>query len=114
NTCLGAKHASTIGETTNGNTSAPRTPPRMYAAVFGLNISSQVSHSRTRMWSGLIARFVTSGCPNTTGTAWTTFNKQQQNGCGLTITNAQIWHWADSPQNSGSPWLHSDATSEPR
>jgi len=24
-----------------------------------------------------------------------------RNGCGITITNARIWHWAASPENSG-------------
>src|SRR5690606_31766027 len=96
------------------NTSAQRSSLGLCAAVFGLNISSLVSRSRTRMWSGLIARFATSGCPNTTGTPLITFSRRQLYGCGPTITNARIWHWADSPQNSGWPWLHSVATSEHR
>ncbi|MBR8480800.1 hypothetical protein, partial [Burkholderia cenocepacia] len=25
-------------------------------------------------------------------------------GCGLTITSAQIWHWAALPRSSGWPW----------
>ena len=32
------------------------------------------------------------------------FGRQRPTGCGLTITSAQIWHWAALPRSSGWPW----------
>src|SRR5690606_3366753 len=49
----------------------------------------------------------TNGCPNIIGTIWTMYNASPRSGCGPTITRAQIWLWADLPQNSGSPWPRS-------
>jgi len=37
---------------------------------------------------------------------WITSNMPPPNGCGFTITNAQTWRWAVSPQHNGSPWPH--------
>src|SRR5690606_29458766 len=53
----------------------------------------------------------TNGCPNIIGTIWTMYNASPRSGCGPTITSAQIWLWADLPQNSGSPWPRSLPTS---
>ena len=35
---------------------------------------------------------------------WSRFGRQRPTGCGLTITSAQIWHWAALPRSSGWPW----------
>ncbi|RFO95646.1 two-component system response regulator [Rhodoferax lacus] len=38
------------------------------------------------------------------------FRTSPPNGCGPTITTAQIWPWAVSPQSSIWPWLHNCST----
>ena len=38
------------------------------------------------------------------GKAWSRFGRQRPTGCGLTITSAQIWHWAAFTRSSGWPW----------
>lgn len=46
----------------------------------------------------------TNGCRSTTEKTWTTYSVSRQTGCGLTITTARTWPWADLHQNSGWPW----------
>lgn len=66
-----------------------------------------LSHGECPRWALMPPEFSSLGCPVFRG-------EVKPTGCGPTITSAQIWHWAESPQNSGSPWPHSVATSEHR
>ncbi len=50
------------------------------------------------------------GCRSTIGAILMKFEITPRNGCGGTTMNAQIWHWAASPPNSGLPWPHSSTS----
>src|SRR5450830_1380387 len=56
------------------------------------------------MWSDLTAPFDMNGYLSITGMTWSKFGTSLLSGCGITITNARIWPWADLPQHSGWPW----------
>ncbi len=60
--------------------------------------------SRTRMSSDSTGPCDTNGCRSTTGKTWTTCSVSRPTGCGLTITTARTWPWADLRRSSGSPW----------
>jgi hypothetical protein len=59
------------------------------------------SHNRMPTSNGSTGPCATNGCPNITGKIWTMYSASPRSGCGPTITSAQIWLWADLPQNSG-------------
>lgn len=69
----------------------------------GSNTSSRASRNRTPTWSGSTGRCATKGCHSTIGATSMRSGCTPPTGCGCTTTNAQIWPWAASPQNSGWP-----------
>ena len=72
--------------------------------VYGWNTLSRASRNRTRTSNGSIGPRDTNGSRNICGKTWSRFGRQRPTGCGLTITSAQIWHWAALPRSSGWPW----------
>ena len=50
------------------------------------------------------------GCRSTIGAILMKFEITPPNACGNTTMNAQTWHWAASPPNSGWPWPHSSTS----
>ena len=66
--------------------------------VYGWNTLSRASRNRTRTSNGSIGPRDTNGSRNICGKTWSRFGRQRPTGCGLTITSAQIWHWAVYPE----------------
>jgi transposase InsO family protein len=96
--------------TTDLKTSAAKFKHGHRNVASGLNISNQVSHSKTPMLNGSIKQFATNGYPSIIGPALQRFRTSPPSGCGPTTMIARIWPWAVLPRSSIWPRLHNRST----